>query len=274
MKLYYAIVIYNKQCKDSITIKKLENKDNIIIADNSTIENNNEEYCINNNIKYIKMNQNEGLSKAYNSIIKELNKIKDNDDYIMWLDDDTNITEEYLNEVEKCIPKYDVIMPIIKCKNKIVSPLKKIGIKYIGINDKNYNNFENIYAINSCLTVRLNIYRKNLYNEKLFLDNIDLDFFKRVILKEKLKLKILDSDIEQNLFLLENTNIENFKKRYAMYLKDNYIFYNSKFDRVQLFIKILYCAIKYSIKYKKISLLSFIVINYYKIIIEQYKEKK
>lgn len=269
MNLYYAIIIYNKECENSVTLKKLKQEKNIIIVDNSTLKNNNAEFCTKNNIKYINMDGNAGLSKAYNKVLENLIKENVKEDYIMWLDDDTNITKEYIDLVKKNIGKYDVILPIIRCDKKIVSPLKKYGIKYIGFENENYSNFKNIYGINSCLTVKLNLYKEYRYNEKLFLDNIDLDFFKNVVINKNLKIKILESKIQQNLFLIKNESDENFKKRYYTYLKDNYIYNNSIIERILIVLKVFYCSFKYSIKYKKINIASFILKSYIRIIREE-----
>lgn len=273
MNLYFAIVIYNKNCENSITLKQLLGfkLNNIIIVDNSTIKNDNENFCKKNNIFYINMNGNKGLSKAYNVVVKYL---KDSLGYIMWLDDDTFITKEYVETVLDMIKenRYSLIIPIIKCQGKVISPLKKIGIKYIGISNENYKNIRNIYAINSCLTVNMDIYKHLEYNEKLFLDNIDLDFFEKIHKIKNIKIKIINSSIEQKLFLLENTDVEQFKKRYIIYLKDNIVFYNTNlYRKVMLILKVMYCSIKYTIKYKKIYLFSYIIKNFLKMAKEERK---
>ena len=69
---YVSIVVYNKECKDSLTCKQLENIkcDNIriIVVDNSTINNDNRLYCKTRNWEYISMHGNKGLSCAYNRV--------------------------------------------------------------------------------------------------------------------------------------------------------------------------------------------------------------
>ena len=272
MNLYFAIVIYNKECEDSITINRLLefNLENIIVVDNSSIDNKNATFCKNNNIDFINMNGNQGLSKAYNTVIKHLKGLSG---YVMWLDDDTYITKEYIENILSLITKreFNIIIPIVECQKKIISPLRKIGIKYIGIQSENYKNMKNIYAINSCLTVDLEIYKHIRYNEKLFLDNVDLDFFRKIRELDNIKIKIIKSSIEQKLFLMENTDVKQFKKRYIIYLKDSVLFYNTNLDRIMLNLKIIYCSIKYSIKYRNIYLISFIMKNYLKIAKEEKK---
>lgn len=265
MKLYYVIVIYNKECAESITIKNLVkyNEKNIIIVDNSSNKNNNKNFCVINNMKYINMNGNKGISKAYNAALKTLNN---KNGYIMWLDDDTDITSTYIYEVKKMMGIYDLVIPIVRYKNKIISPLKKTIMKYKSIENAKYSNYKNIYAINSCLTVNIDVYKNYIYNEKLFLDNIDIDFFREVVDKNNFKIKILDTKIQQNLFLIENCNIEKFKTRYLLYIRDNYIFHSTKFERKILFFKVIYWSIKYSIKYKNITLITYIIKKYFETI--------
>ncbi len=55
---------------------------------------NNKEYCISKGLRYISMAGNKGLSKAYNAAI---DACKDKD-VIIFFDDDTEVTEEYLDE--------------------------------------------------------------------------------------------------------------------------------------------------------------------------------
>ena len=133
--LYALIVIYNKKCEDSITIKKIfpyKNQINIIVFDNSDENNENERFCNNNNIKYYTEHKNIGLSKAYNSIIS---KIEMNDDnFLLILDDDTNITNEYINKIiENAILAGVGNSIVIETKEKNYADLKKINYIYMCI---------------------------------------------------------------------------------------------------------------------------------------------
>jgi hypothetical protein len=101
---------------------------------------------------------------------------------IIWFDDDTHITEEYFITLKDSLinkKDSDVFAPIIYGQNgKIYSPNSAgflMNKLLRTIDDKiDYNKFN---AINSCLAVRKYIYMDYRYNEKLFLDSVDQNFF-------------------------------------------------------------------------------------------------
>lgn len=263
MKKFFVIVIYNKECENSITINKLNemNEKNIIVIDNSTISNNNKLFCKKKGYQYYSMGGNVGLSKAYNFVI---NKLINEKGCIIWLDDDTAITKKYIQSVDKNLNNCDILIPIIRCKERIISPLNRMGIKFYSVSEMTK---KKTYAINSCLVVNINVYKDgNRYNEQLFLDNVDIDFFDKLD-ESKYSIKIVDSNIEQDLFLLTNNDINAFKKRYSIYLKDNYIFNkNNYFRKIQLFFKVIFNSIKYSIKYNDIKIINYVFKEYFKTI--------
>lgn len=221
--LYALIVVYNKKCEDSITLnslKKYLNKINIIIYDNSTKEFNNSIYCKKNNLEYYTQHKNDGLSKAYNFVINE--KKFDNDDYMIILDDDTFLSEEYLDEVIYLTQKkqYDILLPVVISNNKIISPsVIEFGcrVKMIGNLDKINKN--KITAINSGMVVKMNVYNYVKYNDNMFLDYIDHDFMKN-IRNNNYEIKIMNSTINQNFSRFEKKDIDSELFRFRIYLKD------------------------------------------------------
>ena len=79
--LYVIVVIYNKSCYDSLTLKclnKIHGLD-VTICDNSTKNYKNKEYAENKNYNYIDMQGNKGLAVAYN---KAICRIKQNNGYV------------------------------------------------------------------------------------------------------------------------------------------------------------------------------------------------
>ena len=184
------VVLYNKKMNESKTITKLfclKDKYNlqIKVVDNSTLSDLSEYnffYARNYGIDYISMEGNTGLSKAYNAVLEKVLKETSNlDDFIIWFDDDTLIQEEYFNVLQKeqARTNYDIYVPIVVGQDGIVwSPNiagflknKLIHDKYALLNGKNFN------AINSCMAVRLRIYKNYRYDERLFLDQVDHKFF-------------------------------------------------------------------------------------------------
>lgn len=187
-KLYAVVLLYNTYIEDSITCKRIEetNCENlkIIIIDNSTKKLNNEEICKSKKYEYISMNGNKGLSIPYNKAIEFIKNTEeaDENDYVIWLDDDTELTGEYFKTLNKAIeerPKVDIFAPIVYGQDGIIySPNDARYIKNKLIKDESeINNIIKYNAINSCLCVKLKIYNDYRYDETLFLDQTDQNFF-------------------------------------------------------------------------------------------------
>lgn len=120
-----VVVIYNKLCSDSITLNCLQNfsKDiEIIVFDNSTKEYGNSNYCKERKYRYFSLHSNVGLSKAYNYVID--NTKFEKDDYFIILDDDTELSSEYLSEAIKIAStsNYDVNIPVVRTGKIVLSP--------------------------------------------------------------------------------------------------------------------------------------------------------
>jgi GT2 family glycosyltransferase len=185
--LFFAvIVLYNRLISDSLTYRNLLNVQKhdikIIVADNSTIKSvrsRNQNSCFNSQMVYLSMNGNKGLSKAYNRI---LDILKGNEGFVVWFDDDTDITQNYFDELEKQIfsnRKIDIFAPVIMGQDgKYYSPNearlfknKQLKKPSDSLNMKKFN------AINSCTAVNLDVYSNYRYDERIFLDQVDHNFF-------------------------------------------------------------------------------------------------
>lgn len=244
-KLYAVVVLYNTCVEDSITCKRIENINcenlTVIIIDNSTIKFNNEEICKNKKYEYISMNGNKGLSIPYNRAITYIKNIKkaDENDYVIWLDDDTELTKEYFEILNKSIidnPEVDIFAPIIYGQDGVIySPNNARYIKNKLIKSENeIYSITKYNAINSCLCVKLSIYNEYRYDENLFLDQIDQKFFDDMR-KKNVKFYTLKTVINQN-FSQRGEKIESKKIliRYEIRTKDimkygrKKIFYNIK----------------------------------------------
>ncbi len=201
MKITAVIVVYNKEIDESITCKHIENTKaaDICIVDNSTEENHNYIYCMQNEIDYISMGGNKGLSKAYNTAINYLNK---KTDVIVLLDDDTDVPVEYFEMLRSELikhPDIDIFAPIIQGQDGIVySPNNFNFFKnhLVSLPMKEVKQ-ESFNAISSCLAIRMRVFENYRYNEKLFVDEVDHCFFRE---QRKLgrKFGILNVQINQN----------------------------------------------------------------------------
>ena len=220
--LYALIVIYEKKIDESNTFNFMKshlNVVNLIIFDNSTdldILKYNKKYISKLNIKYYCFKKNLGLSKAYNFVIKST-KFQKND-YLIILDDDTHLNEDYISSVKDNLSgEYDILLPIVKTNKIIMSPSNiqfKARIKTI----KNIDDIiiKKISAINSGMVVKMSVYNDILYNENLFLDYVDHDFMKNIHKYNK-KIKILNSTIFQD-YSREGGGFS--KTRYKIYRQD------------------------------------------------------
>lgn len=253
--LYALVVIYNKKCIDSKTLNvllKYKEKIKIIIYDNSTEDFENEEFCLKEKLLYYTKKNNIGLSKAYNYVI---NKIKYNDgDYIIILDDDTELTDEYFNEVfEKVNNATDeILLPIVKSNERVISPsLVQFGCRVVQAKDLDCIDINRITAINSGMVIKMNIFSNITYCEKLFLDYVD-HYFMKEIREKGYKIKIMDSCIRQNFSRNEKQNIQSVKFRFNIYKKDFKKYCDMCGHHLYYYINVNKLRLVYFFKYKRI----------------------
>ncbi len=182
---------------------KLTDVDMLIVDNSDSLEiiDENIQYCQKNGHMLLTMRLNAGLSKAYNAAIDYIfaKKIYD---FIILLDDDTDITKEYfdiLNELILEYPQTDIFAPIIYGQDrKIYSPNEAFILKNkLMKNENSHVSMDRFNAINSCLAIKLDVYNNYRYDERLFLDQVDQKFFDDAR-KRKLKFHIIPASIEQN----------------------------------------------------------------------------
>lgn len=199
-----VIVVYNKKVEDSITCKNiLNNSDNslgILIVDNSTTDLGNKEYCANKGIEYISMDGNKGLSKAYNAAVNAcMGK-----DAIVLFDDDTEVTKDYFDKLDVALnayPDVDIFAPIIYGQDGVIySPNEYnfIRSKFITSPDQEVPQ-EKFNAIASCLAIRMRVFDNYRFNEKLFVDQVDQNFFYDQR-RNGAQFKKIDAKILQNFY--------------------------------------------------------------------------
>ncbi|MBQ6350768.1 MAG: glycosyltransferase [Methanobrevibacter sp.] len=221
MKVIAIVVIYNKKCSESVSLDGLRQYGNdieVAVFDNSTKDYGNRKYCDKNGYQYYTMNRNIGLSKAYNYVIEQMRS-----DYYIILDDDTQLNEEYFKKLKLMIAnlQYDVILPIVKADNMIISPsIVQFGCRVKRIRDINAVDEKHITAINSGMIVKKDVYNKIVYDEDLFLDYVDHEFM-REVRKEHFRIKIMkDVVIFQNFSMLQKKDLKSERVRFDIYKKD------------------------------------------------------
>ena len=254
---YAVVVIYNKNVTDSITLKNLQkiigHRIEIIVVDNSTQNMGNSEECKKKGWTYFSMNGNAGLSKAYN---KALNYLKDCIGIVVWFDDDTNVTQEYFDvlSVEAMTNEnIDIFVPMIQGQDgKFWSPNEYHYLKNKQLKKKNQEiSNKRFNAINSCTAVRISVYQNYRYTEKLFLDQVDHQFFEDQRAKGR-SFKKMDVIIHHNFSTRSKmASIEKVKARYSIMIPDFMRFCSKSLPRRFLgWIKISGWGIREAVKYK------------------------
>ena len=262
--LYVIVVMYNENCDKSISCNALLNIKlpfNVIVVDNSTTPNKNNELCQVNKWKYVNMNGNMGISKAYN---KAVNSITLKDYWVVIMDQDTYISSEYferLNELIISKPEVWVKVPIVKDEKHYLSPSLISGNSVKRIKSvEEIKNHRNISAINSGMAIYSKVFEKMNYDERFFLDYIDHNFIKEYKAKFNGNIDIIDSTLQQTFSDDMHDNIINDETRFKIYLNDFNLFCGINFSgRFYYMMKVLYRAIKLSIIYKNFVFVSIVI---------------
>lgn len=270
---YCVVIIYNSFASCSVTVERFQSfsieNAQLIVVDNSTDEiykESNRLFSIKNENHYIDMNGNAGLSKAYNTTINYLESFAKASDVIVWLDDDTEITDEYFellrNAVKDSFTGATIFTPIIQGQNgHYYSPnefrlLKNRQIKSPteSIKQDRFN------AINSCTAVKLSVYSNWRYDEQLFLDQVDHYFFEAMRNRGE-KFEIIRTTIQHD-FSLKDKSVElsSRKNRYRIMVPD-YLYFCSKSNARLLIgmMKVFLWGVRESLIYKNAGMLPWMI---------------
>lgn len=233
MNLYGILVIYNKSVVDSESYKYIrENQKEIklYVVDNSDIQNDNQKIVENDGFHYLCMNGNKGLSKAYN---KALDKIKEDnpemEGKVIILDDDTELNDNYFKNISRY--DADIILPVIKDGDKVISPCTDINGVYVpwNVGKEVYD----ISAINSGMIIDLSLFRKYRYDENLFLDYVDHKFMIDMKIK---KIQVMNSVLNQHFSGSDNSDIKSSVTRLRIFKKDSKYFYKDHYFKYLLVV--------------------------------------
>lgn len=213
-----CIVVYNLEICNSSTFNSLFHQvpsEKIFIADNSIIadvKNINVELAHKYGVNYRKT-KNSGLGSTYNGVI---DLMKHHCEYIGFFDQDTIIPKDYISIVIDHINDQkntnDVFVPHVRANKKVMSPIfkNKYGryMKHAVVKS----------AINSGMFVRTKIFENIQFDENLFLDYIDHDFFRKLNLNRAV-ISVLPLTLDQN-FSDNEINLQKALKRFESYWKD------------------------------------------------------
>jgi len=253
-----VVVVYNCECENSETCKRLtkifkKNNIQVVVIDNSTIETKNVEVIHKYGWTYLSMEKNLGLSVAYNCAINYINDFSFNK-IIIWFDDDTEVTEEYFIKLRETVIKNSyasIFVPIIYgIDNKIYSPNSRRFFR----NKLMKNEMSKIYkddfnAINSCMAIRMSVFKNYRYDENLFLDSVDQKFCEDMC-KAKINFNIVNVKITQNFFQRsKRISADQAWKRYRTRIRDFMCYANKDiFHRWLGVIKVFAWGVQMGIK--------------------------
>lgn len=225
MKIILGLVFYNPTMNE---IKKLDIYkdifDEVIIYDNSTTQIN---YKLDSNINYHFNNNNDGLSKNYNKILREC--YLKNAKLLCILDQDTLFSEKDIRKSIEFI-KSDNLKNVMYAPYMIPNGnTKKSDLK------KEYAE----WAINSGTFINIDFFKRNkiYYDENLFLDGVDKEIGLRIG-GLGYQVKMIDNVyINQQLGYSRNNHICHEPKRHY-YISKSRIYINFKYLKfIKAFLK-------------------------------------
>lgn len=230
-----VIVLYNVRYRDSVTFSCLENCRNLklVICDNSTLPLNNQQVAVEyENVTYLSMGGNAGLSKAYN---RAMDALRETDGYVCLFDDDTRVGENYFNALRRAIDEShaDIYLPTVYDEIGLLSPCNQQGAKSIRVASLDALDRQHMTGINSAMAIHLSVFANYRYDEGYFLDYVDHAFL-RDMREQGKRIEVFATDIFQNFSANSDPNKESARTRFRIFYKDCYRFCNRSFSaRVQ-----------------------------------------
>lgn len=176
-KLYALVTLYNPGKAEADNCRMLAKQvDTVILCDNSK-KTNELEFCDEENVIYTTQKKNLGLCGAFNAALKEQDIMWEDDDIIVFFDQDSRIGDGYIKalhdeycKIEKIIPNLGCLGPIFynTSNGKVESPRQRKAIT------------ADTYSVCNTITSSLMTRYKNLkeigfWNENVFLDMADWD---------------------------------------------------------------------------------------------------
>lgn len=250
--LYVLVVIHNRTCAESIACRSLKAQTDqdfhVLIYDNSDTDFGIKAECRENGWVYLGGTGNLGLPVAYNCALDHLMKEKA-EGYICLLDDDTQLGPDFIAETKAAFDKKTsgILLPVLSQNGKILSPWREKGRRH-------FNSFEesstepvnNILAFNSGMVISLDVFRDYRYDERLFLDCVDISFLTEMKKRGK-TISVIPAFGKQNFSGEEKPSKDTAFKRFKIYTKDMHAYYGEESFawRFQLFKRALHLSMIY-----------------------------
>ena len=231
-QLSVVIVVYNQSCRQSLTCQQLQKIPHtdmqILIFDNSTRDYGNRIYCEENGWIYLGGTGNLGLSKAYNTCIDYLKETNFHG-YVCLFDDDTELTADYFNALQKAMETgRKIFVPFVYSNGRILSPCRITSyhktILFPSEQAAAAYQGTDITAINSGMALSFSIFDDYRYDENIFLDGIDHTHLRHMAAKN-IVVSILDVRFHHHFSGDEKPSKKSALIRFGIFAKDYaYIF--------------------------------------------------
>ena len=199
------------------------------------------------------MGGNAGLSKAYNFAISKCSS-----DYVLILDDDTELPSDFFTLVAKHIEddSADVYMPLVYSSEIMMSPCGKNGRRFVALNGPEEFPGKTLSGINSGVVVRRSVYDRVTYREDLFLDMVDHAFFDDVR-TGGFRVSIMSDVALSQDYSRETDDFATARSRYKISKRDNRVYFGRALgDRTFCETQLFYWKLRKAIKFKRPSALT------------------
>ena len=249
---YVLVVIHNRTCADSASCRSLQAQTDrdfrLLLYDNSDADYGIRACCAERDWTYLGGTGNRGLPAAYNCALDYL-AAEQTEGSLCILDDDTGLESSFVSEMKKAAEhsSAEILLPVLSQNGRILSPWRERGRIHFGTyRECAAEPAENLLAFNSGMTVRLAAFRDYRYDERLFLDCVDLSFLGEMKKRGK-TIAAVPVFCEQSFSGLEKPPRNAAMKRFGIYAADMRAYYgkNSRKCRYMLLKRAAHLALAY-----------------------------
>lgn len=244
-KILFVLVCYKEKYWETISFLNLvkSHKINgdgevlsIFIVDNTDLPDWNAKKVIDDDkikISYCRLDQNPGISAAYNKAY--IYACENSYEWLVFMDQDTALPNNFYFVYYSAAKRNNFLLPIklpiiYYAEGKILSPAKYINYRSYPMKVSIHSSTivsRKVSTINTGLMVSTKFYKQNgKYNENLRLDFCDHDFIERAKMTVK-KFEILPLTLNQD-FSSHTDDIFSAISRYKLYLRDLQVYKNNR----------------------------------------------
>ncbi len=229
-RFYALVVIRNRTCDESAACRSLlaqaDQDFRVLLYDNSDSDFGIRTQCEEHGWTCLGGSGNRGLSAAYNSAL-DLLDAEEAGGFLCILDDDTCLKESFIADMKSTVKGScaDIFLPVLLQNGKILSPWREKGRTYFKSYEECAAEHEkNLLAFNSGMTIKLDVFSDYRYDEKLFLDCVDVAFLTEMK-KRGRKISVVPVTCEQSFSGMEKPTEDAAMKRFAIYSADMRMYY-------------------------------------------------